>query len=66
MIFLHCVLMFKMIIDMSPIPSFSYIKWNEIQIENLKFVKMDYVMSFLFHINALPLDNLMLLLFCVA
>jgi hypothetical protein len=31
-------------------------------IENLKFVKMAYVMSFLFHINALPLDNLMLLL----
>ncbi len=46
-IFLHCVLMLNIIVDMSSILSFAHINWNE----NLKFDKMDYVMSFFIHSN---------------
>ncbi len=44
-IFLHCVLMLKIIVDMSSILSFAHINWNE----NSKFDRMDSVMSFLIH-----------------
>jgi len=53
-IFLHCVLMLKIIVDMSSILSFAHINWNE----NLKLDKMDFVMSFLIHSSVFaPLRN---------
>jgi len=44
-IFLHCVLMLKIIVDMSSILSFTHINWNEI----LEIDRMDFVMSILIH-----------------
>jgi hypothetical protein len=34
--FSHCFLMSKMNVDMSPIPSFLYMNWNEIELKMLK------------------------------
>ncbi len=39
---------------MNHIPSFTHINYNELQFENLKFVKMDFMRSFLTHLNVLP------------
>jgi hypothetical protein len=43
--FLYCVLMLKIIVDMSSILSFTHINWNE----NLKIDRMGFVMSILIH-----------------
>jgi hypothetical protein len=39
MTFLHCLLMPKIIVEMSPIPSFAHINWNELQLKFCNLLK---------------------------
>ncbi len=41
--FLHCVLMVEIIVDMSPLWSFTYLNWHEIQLKSWKLSKWNIV-----------------------
>jgi hypothetical protein len=50
MTFLHCLLMPEIIVEMSPIPSFSHINWNELQLKICNLLKWVLWHPFLFYV----------------